>query len=73
VPRRVGSTNTSDTWANVARSEITRYLEGERVLAHSEGVLERAGRVFARYRAAILLIAAYLVVRTLLLIFGRHP
>jgi serine/threonine protein kinase len=53
-------------------AEINRYLEGERVLAHSEGVLERAGRVFARYRAAILLIVAYLVVRTLLLIFGRH-
>ncbi|HEY4231196.1 MAG TPA: serine/threonine-protein kinase [Thermoanaerobaculia bacterium] len=54
-------------------AEVTRYLEGERVLAHSEGVLERLERVFARYRAAILLIAAYLVVRTLLLIFGRHP
>ena len=64
-----------DRYASAAElsAEITRYLEGERVLAHSEGVLERAGRVFARYRAAILLIAAYLVVRTLLLIFGRHP
>ena len=54
-------------------AEVARYLAGERVLAHSEGVLERAGRVFARYRAPILLVAAYLVVRTLLLIFGRHP
>ena len=54
-------------------AEVARYLGGERVLAHSEGFLERAGRVYARYRAAILLVAAYLVVRTLLLIFGRHP
>ena len=54
-------------------AEVTRYLEGERVLAHAEGILERLGRVFARYSAAILLIASYLVVRTLLLIFGRHP
>ena len=54
-------------------AEVTRYLEGERVLAHAEGPFERAGRVFTRYRAAILLIAAYLVVRTLVLIFGRHP
>jgi len=54
-------------------AEVARYLEGERVQAHAEGPFERAGRVFARYRAAILLILAYLVVRTLLLIFGRHP
>ena len=54
-------------------AEITRYLEGERVLAHPEGLLERAGRVFGRYRAAILLILAYLVVRSLLLVFGGRP
>ena len=53
-------------------AEIARYLEGERVLAHEEGVFERAGRVFARYRAAILLVAAYLVVRTLILLFRAH-
>jgi serine/threonine-protein kinase len=50
-------------------AEVTRYLEGSRVLAHSEGALERAGRLFARYRTPILLILAYLVVRSLLLVF----
>jgi len=49
--------------------EIQRYREGRRVLAHSEGLLEHAGRVFARYRAPILLILAYLAARTLLLVF----
>jgi serine/threonine protein kinase len=52
--------------------EIQRYREGRRVLAHSEGLLEHAGRVFARYRAPILLILAYLAARTLLLVF-RSP
>jgi eukaryotic-like serine/threonine-protein kinase len=53
-------------------AEVTRYLEGQRVLAHAEGVFERAGRVFARYRPAILLILAYLLVRTLLILFARR-
>ena len=35
-------------------------------------VCERAARVFARYRTPILLIAAYLVVRTLLLLYSRE-
>jgi eukaryotic-like serine/threonine-protein kinase len=43
--------------------EVARYLDGERVLAHSETAVERAGRFFARYKTAILLVAAYLVVR----------
>ena len=54
-------------------AEVTRYLEGERVLAHAEGILERLGRVFARYRPAILLILAYLLVRTLLILFRVRP
>lgn len=53
-------------------AEIARYREGRRVLAHSEGVLERAERLFGRYRTAILLILAYLAARTLLLLFARR-
>jgi serine/threonine protein kinase len=52
-------------------AEVSRYLEGSRVRAHPESVLERASRLFARYRAPILLILAYLVARTLLLLFAR--
>jgi serine/threonine protein kinase len=53
-------------------AEVSRYLDGERVLAHRETAVERAGRFFTRYRTAILLVAAYLVVRGVLLwVLGR--
>jgi serine/threonine protein kinase len=64
----------SDRYASAdeLRAEIARYLDGERVLAHREGLSERAGRVFARYRTPILLITAYLLMRSLLLLYGRR-
>ena len=52
-------------------AEVARYLDGARVLAHREGPGEKAARVFARYRTPILLIAAYLLVRSLLLLYLR--
>jgi serine/threonine protein kinase len=53
-------------------AEVARFLDGERVLAHRESTLEKAGRLFARYQMWILLIAAYLIMRMLLLIaLGR--
>jgi hypothetical protein len=36
-------------------------FDGERVLAHAEGPWERAQRIFARYRAPIFLVLAYLM------------
>lgn len=53
-------------------AELTRFLEGRRVAAHREGPLERAGRIFARYRTPILLVLAYLLARSLILLYGRH-
>jgi serine/threonine protein kinase len=50
------------------RAEIARYLDQEPVLAHRETLSERAARLFARYQLWILLIAAYLVMRVLLLL-----
>jgi serine/threonine protein kinase len=50
-------------------TEVARYLDGQPVLAHRETLLERAGRLFARHYMWILLIAAYLVMRMLLLLF----
>jgi serine/threonine protein kinase len=49
-------------------AEIARYLDGEPVNAHRETLWERAGRLFARHYMWILLIAAYLVMRMLLLL-----
>jgi serine/threonine protein kinase len=53
-------------------AEVSRYLDGERVLAHREGPLEKAGRFFAKYRTAILLVAAYLLVRGAMLWLFRR-
>lgn len=50
-------------------AEVSRYLDGERVEAHREKLWERAGRLFARHYMWVLLIAAYLVMRMLLLLF----
>jgi serine/threonine protein kinase len=53
-------------------AEVARLLDGERVLAHREGVLDRARRFFARYRTPILIVLAYLVMRAVLILYGRR-
>jgi serine/threonine protein kinase len=54
------------------RDEVVRYVDGERVAAHREGLGERTVRLFVRHRTAILLVAAYLVMRIALLVFMRR-
>lgn len=49
--------------------DVSRYLDGLAVGAHRESVFEKAGRFYRRYRFFILLIAAYLVMRALILLF----
>jgi serine/threonine protein kinase len=49
--------------------DVSRYLDGLAVGAHKESVLEKAGRFYRRYRFFILLIAAYLAMRVLILLF----
>ena len=51
--------------------DVARYLDGEPVAAYRESPLERIGRFAGRHRTAIGLIAAYLVMRLLLLLFQR--
>ena len=53
-------------------ADITHYLNGEPVSAYREGVLERSGRVFARYRTAVVLVAVYLIMRVLFILFARR-
>jgi hypothetical protein len=53
-------------------ADVQRYLDGARPLAHREGPLARAARFVRRYRVAIGLILAYLVVRALLWAFTRR-
>jgi len=54
------------------RDEVARYVDGERVVAHREGIGERAARLFVRHRVAILLVVAYLAMRIALLVFLRR-
>jgi serine/threonine protein kinase len=51
--------------------DLTRFLDGERVLAYRESPVERIGRFARRHRVAISLVGAYLLMRLLLLAFGR--
>ena len=52
-------------------ADVSRYLDGQPVLAYPEGILERAARFYRRYQVAILLIAAYLFMRAVFLLFAR--
>jgi eukaryotic-like serine/threonine-protein kinase len=49
--------------------DVSRYLDGLPVGAHRENIFEKAVRFYRRYRFFILLIAAYLVMRILILLF----
>jgi serine/threonine protein kinase len=53
-------------------ADAVHYLSGEPVRAHPEGLLERVGRIYARHRTAIVLVAAYLLMRVLFILFARR-
>jgi eukaryotic-like serine/threonine-protein kinase len=53
-------------------ADIAHYLNDEPVSAYSEGLLERAGRVFARHRTAVVLVAVYLLMRVLFILFAHR-
>jgi eukaryotic-like serine/threonine-protein kinase len=52
--------------------DVSRYLDGLPVTAYRESLLERSGRFYRRHQTAILLIAAYLVMRVLILVFMKR-
>jgi serine/threonine protein kinase len=49
--------------------DVSRYLDGLAVAAHRESMIEKTVRFYRRYRFFILLIAAYLLMRVLILLF----
>jgi eukaryotic-like serine/threonine-protein kinase len=53
-------------------ADVSLYLDGLPVSAYAENFLERLRRFYKRHEAAILLIAAYLVMRALVLLFFHH-
>ncbi len=66
--------NPANRYASVQdlSADVSRYLDGLPVSARKETVFEKAIRFYRRYTVPILLIAAYLVMRILLLIFSRR-
>jgi len=48
-------------------ADVSRFLDGEAVAAYPEGIIRRTRRLAGKYRAAILLVLAYLVMRIALL------
>jgi serine/threonine protein kinase len=52
--------------------DVSRYLDGLAVAAYRENIFERLARFYRRYRFFILLIATYLLVRVILVLFYRH-
>jgi serine/threonine-protein kinase len=65
------ATSPADRYANVQEMalDVSRYLDGLAVGAHRESIFEKASRFYRRYRFFILLIAAYLAMRALILLF----
>ena len=52
-------------------AEVERFLAALPVHAYPEGPLERVGRLAAKYRTPLLLVAAYLLMRTVLALVAR--
>ena len=80
VPRRLESTcmkalsaNPAQRYASAAEfaADIARFLNGQAVLAHKEGFFERIARWAWWYRAPILIVGAYLLMRSLLILWQR--
>ncbi len=56
--------------AGALAQDILRYQDGQSVAAHPESAVERAARFVHRHRTPFLLVAAYVVVRALILWWG---
>jgi eukaryotic-like serine/threonine-protein kinase len=52
--------------------DVSRYLDGLAVAAYRENMFERLARFYQRYQFFILLIAAYLLLRVILVLIYRH-
>ena len=61
----------ADRYASVSSlaADVSRHLDGLPVSARDETFSEKAARFYRRYSVAILLIAAYLLMRVLILVF----
>jgi serine/threonine-protein kinase len=69
VVERARSARPDDRYASVPalQADVRRYLDGLAVTAYAEPFAERAARLFDRYRVPIGLVAAYVVMRIVLI------
>jgi eukaryotic-like serine/threonine-protein kinase len=69
VVRRARSADPGDRYPTVTAlaADVERYRAGDRVGAYREGPLEWTGRLVAKHRTAVVLVAAYIVARIALL------
>ena len=58
--------------AEVLAKDVLRFLAAERVLAHRENLLEQTLRLYRRHRTLVLIVAAYLVVRLILILWQAN-
>jgi eukaryotic-like serine/threonine-protein kinase len=66
--------NPADRYALVSQlaDDLSRYLNGQPVTARKENLADKTVRVYRRHKVAILLIAAYLLMRIALVVFFRR-
>ena len=71
VARKARASNPDGRYGSVEAlaKEIERFRNGEPVDAYRESAVERAARIYARYRVPIVLVLAYMVVRVILLLW----
>ncbi len=74
IAARACAVEPADRYSSAAEvaAEVTRYLDGQPVLAHRETLLERVGRLYTRYQTPIILILSYLAMRLLFLAVRRR-
>ena len=74
ISQKAMAEDRADRYASVSdlASDIARYLDGLPVAAYPENVFQKAARWATRYRVAIGLVLAYLIVRALLLLLLRR-
>jgi serine/threonine protein kinase len=74
ISAKATASNSSERYSTVSElsADVSRYLDGLPVTARRENVLEKVARFYRRHTIPILLIAAYLVMRVLFLVFSRR-
>lgn len=74
IVRKATAPDRNDRYASVGElaADIARFQAALPVSAHREGPWGRIQRLFKKYRTPILLVAAYLLMRVLLLVFANR-